>query len=272
LTDALKEIVRRFVPSPIWARARRIMLKRRVRRYPRRIVAHQYGRRDLRVLLADELAAGWYDRDWPVPPELSLFEGRSLHPGARVFDLGAHQAVVALMLEGAVRPGGEVLAVELNEHNVWVAAENVRLNEPAAVSVIHAAVTDRTGSAHADWDLNASVNANLSGGEVRAVTVDALAREHGPPDLVYVDVEGYECHALRGAGETLAARPDWFIEVHAHGPLQAQGGSIDELLELLSEYRLLAMREGEHAFRPVSGQLPDDRFFLAALVKDGPVG
>jgi FkbM family methyltransferase len=265
LTRSLKETVRKVVPEPVWARARRVKLKLRVRRYPRRIVTHRYGQSELRVVIADELAAGWYDHDWPEPPELSVFNGRSLRPGARVFDLGAHQGVVALMLERAVRPGGAVVAVELTEHNARVAIENVGLNAPAEVTVVHAAVTDKAGSARADFDLNASVSAQSRGAVVRAVTVDGLAREHGSPDLVYVDVEGHECHALRGAVETLAARPEWFIEVHAHGPLQAAGGSVEELLEFLHGYRLLVMLDGESGFRPLPERLPDERLFLAAL-------
>jgi FkbM family methyltransferase len=216
-------------------------------------------------VIGDDLAAGWYDHDWPEPPELSIFKGRSLRPGARVFDLGAHQGVVALMLERAVQPEGEVVAVELTEHNARVAVENVRLNAPTNVTVVHAAVTDTPGTAHADFDLNASVSARSRGAVVRAVTVDELAHEHGPPNLVYVDVEGHECHALRGAAETLAARPDWFIEVHAQGPLQAAGGSVGEMLDSLQGYRLVVMLEGEGGFRPLPERLPDDRFFLAAL-------
>jgi FkbM family methyltransferase len=265
LKHTLKEKIRQLVPRPVWARARGIRLKREVRRYPSRVVSHRYGRSDLRVVVADELAAGWYDHDWPVPPELSLLEHRSLRPGARVFDLGAHQAVVALMLERAVQPGGAEVAVELNEHNARMAVENVRLNAPAAVTVVHAAVMDQPGRANADWDLNATVNQRSRGATVQAVTIDGLADAYGPPDLVYVDVEGFECHALRGAVETLASRPDWFIEVHAHGLLQAAGGSAEELLDLLRDYRLFVLREGDNAFGPPPPELPNERLFLAAL-------
>jgi FkbM family methyltransferase len=261
----LKETIRKLVPEAVWARARGMTLRRRIRRYPRRVVTHRYGESELRVAIADELAAGWYDHDWPEPPELTVFTGRSLRPGARVFDLGAHHGVVALMLERVVRPGGTVVAVELNGHNARVAEENVRLNAPAGVTIVHAAVTDTPGSARADFDLNASIGPGSRGAVVRAVTVDELAREHGTPDLVYVDVEGHECHALRGAAETLAARPEWFVEVHAHGPLQAAGGSVEELLASLRGYRLLVMLEGEDGFRPLPERLPDERLFLAAL-------
>jgi FkbM family methyltransferase len=236
-----------------------------VRRYRRRIVTHRYGRSDLQIVIADPLAAGWYDHDWAEPAEIPLFKRGSLRPGATIFDLGAHQGVVALMLEHAVRPGGEVLAVELNEHNARIALENVRLNAPARVSVVHAAVTDRDGDVRADFDLNASVSPQSRGEVVPGVTVDQLSRTYGWPDLIYVDVEGHECHALRGASETLTKRPDWFIEVHAHGPLQEAGGSVEELLRALRGYRLLVMLERESEFRDLPVRLPAERLFLAAL-------
>ncbi len=50
------------------------------------------------VSLEDGLAQGWYDYDWPEVPEITLLGKNSLKPGAKVFDIGAHQGVVALML------------------------------------------------------------------------------------------------------------------------------------------------------------------------------
>lgn len=255
-----------IVPESLWARARTLRLRRHVRRYPRRIVTHRYGRHELRVLIADELAAGWYDHDWAEPPELSVFRGRSLKPGARVFDLGAHQAVVALMLQREVQPGGLVVAVELNDHNARVAEENAELNGATGLVVVNAAVADTPGVVRVDWDLNAAVRSRSgSSSAVPALTIDELAGRYGTPDLVYLDVEGYECHALRGAVATLAARPDWFVEVHANGPLMEAGGSVDEVLAFFAGYRLLAMLESDRDFRSAPDELPAERFFLAAL-------
>lgn len=262
-----KRAARAVVPRSLWARAHTLRALRRVARFPRRVVEHAYGPHRLRVLLADDLGAGWYDHDWADPPELALFRGRSLRPGTRVFDLGAHQAIVALMLERETRPGGTVVAVELNDHNARVAAENVRLNEPAAVVVVHAAAGEHVGFVEAVWGLNASLSSSGHGAKVSAVTVDELARTYGEPDLVYVDVEGYECQVLRGSSETLGGRVDFFIEVHAYGALQDAGGSLDELLERLGDRELLAMRESDTGFSPLPSELPQERFFLAALAR-----
>jgi tRNA A58 N-methylase Trm61 len=54
--------------------------------------------------------------------------GSRLKAGARVFDLGAHQAVVALMLSQLVGHEGEVIALEAERHNFEVAERNRKLN------------------------------------------------------------------------------------------------------------------------------------------------
>lgn len=40
---------------------------------------------------------------------------------------------------------------------------------------------------------------------------------------MFIDVEGYECNALRGAVGTAATHPDWFVEVHL-GPMWSRSG------------------------------------------------
>jgi len=37
---------------------------------------------------------------------------------------------------------------------------------------------------------------------------------YGPPDVVFIDVDGFEEEALAGAARTIEAGPDWFVEVH----------------------------------------------------------
>jgi FkbM family methyltransferase len=245
--------------------------------FPARVVEHTYGGGKLRVYLADPLAQGWYDSDWPELPEVVALRRTRLRPGARVFDVGAHQGVVALMLAREVAPTGRVVAVEPNPHNAAVAVKNRELNGMSQVEVVEAAVSDRAGTTV----FNAGLNGQLDDGRgtagrltVEAVTIDGLADRFGVPDAVFLDVEGAECLALAGARRVLASGADFFVEVHVGCGLERLGGSVEQLRSYFpaGRFTLLGRREADSEFRPLAEDetLTRDRFFLLALGKPAP--
>jgi len=270
MVQALNSVARKLLPARLWTRLRLWKQARGLASYPARDVKHTYGGFPLTVHLTDPMAAGWYDHDWPVPPEFVILRAGRLKPGARVFDLGAHQGVVALMLSKIVGPTGSVLAVEAHPHNVAAAKANRDKNSADQLKVLHSAVADVPGSIIFSEGLNGSVDdgkGNWGKIEVPAVTVDGLASENGQPDVLYIDVEGFECHVLRGATATLKTRPDAFVEMHVGHGLEKFGGSIDEVLSFFptSEYDLFMAEENEPyvPFRRDSPILANRFFFLA---------
>ena len=183
-----------------------------------------------------------------------------------MFDIGAHQGVIALMLAREVGPGGEVVAVEAEPHNARVALANRDLNEAANLVVLHAAGAARPGSLTVGEGLNGQVDEQTSSGnvEVPAVTVDELAREHGPPQLVMIDVEGYEAHVLEGARAVLEGAAGAFL-VEVHEELADFGGSASEVLALFEPFERWVAVEDDDELEPFSGTPPPGRFFLVAL-------
>lgn len=97
--------------------------------------------------LEDPLAEGWYDHDWDQPIELRGILESGLKPGSTVFDVGAHQCVVALMLASRVGSNGLVVAIEGEPHNARVGRLNVARNPGLRVDVVHAAIAARRGAA-----------------------------------------------------------------------------------------------------------------------------
>jgi 16S rRNA G1207 methylase RsmC len=97
--------------------------------FDRRVVRHRYIGANLAVEIADPTGAGWYDYDWvDFEPRLDLLRRYGLRPGARVFDLGAHQGVVGLVLGHHVGAGGQVVLIEPDPHNFAQCRRNAELN------------------------------------------------------------------------------------------------------------------------------------------------
>jgi FkbM family methyltransferase len=231
LQSIAKRAVRTALPKPLLLRVRQRLAARRRAAFPRRVVYHTYCGHEFAIEIADPTAEAWYDRDWERLPEIELLAEGRLRRGAVVFNLGAHQGVVALVLARAAGAAGRVIAVEADRDSADIARRNVERNEVQQVEVIHAAVTAASGRVRFGADGAVAAGEGEWGtAEVDAVSVDDLARRYGFPDVMFIDVEGYEVEALRGAGESLRRAPDVFVEVHEPRQLARFGGSLSEVI------------------------------------------
>jgi FkbM family methyltransferase len=267
---AMQQLLR-LLPPVVRGRLRAWRVQRLIANYRCRTVEHVYGSGTLRVYLSDPLAQGWYDHDWAELPEIAALRRSTLRPGARVFNIGAHQGVVAMMLAREVKTSGLVVAVEPNPHNAACARTNATLNVMDQIAVVEAAASDRTGTAIFNQGLDGQLDDGTGAGgrmNVVSVTLDDLAGQYGMPDLVTIDVEGAECMVLEGGRQVLAAGADFAVEVHVNAGLEKLGGSVARVLAFFPPTRFaLAVRtEGDDTFRAVAKNDPTlrDRFFLLA--------
>ena len=245
-----------------------------VRGYENRQVTHTYGGARLTIELADGPSEAYYDRDWGMPAELEHARRRGLRPGALVFDLGAHQGVVALMLANIVGAEGRVIALEADPHNATIAERNRALNGAANVDIVHAAAARTTGTVLFTGGLNGQIDrdADRWGSrwgkvEVAALSLDDLAARHGPPDVVLIDVEGYEDQVLAGATATVAAGATTFlVEVHVGCGLAGPGAQVASFFDSRYDVEVAAAGSAAGSFEPYAPRSPilDERFFLVA--------
>ena len=217
------------------------------------------------------MSEAWYENGWGRLRELDLLETSRLKAGARVFDLGAHQGVLALRLAASVGPSGSVMALEPEAHNVRSAIRNCELNGARNVRVVRGAVARESGQIEFDGWLNGHVESRSERclrNPVEAWAIDDMAKRFGPPDVVYLDVEGYEAQALEGAAATLAQTPDWQVEVHVSQGLERYGKTAWDVLRFFHgfPYRLYVHTDAAPEPRPYSEKaMPRERFFLTAL-------
>lgn len=268
----MKTLLKRLLPAGIRRQIQKYRLARHLASFHGRIVEHSYLNQRLKVSLRDNLAVGWYDHDWVAMPEVEFLQRNRLKTGATVFDIGAHQGVVAMVLGRIVGESGMVVAVEGTRHNVAVALENCKINGIHNVQVRHAVGADRAGlNLTFSETLNGAVDGGLIPTKVLSVTVDSLASEYRRPDVVFVDVEGYECQVLEGAQHTILAGADFFVEVHAGVGLERHG-SVERVLAYFqpTQYDLFWSKGEGAKFQPMQDdvKLPNHKLFIIALLRN----
>ncbi len=162
----------------------------------------------------------------------------------RLLDIGAMHGLFSLVF--TARAGTEAIAVEPSPPALVGLRANCRLNPRHNVRIVDGALGAGEAVIRMRHDGIHLIGADLvpHGGEPSLVKVmagdDALADQRFAPDMIKIDVEGYEQQVLTGLTDTLDCfRPDLHVEVH--GPwLGMFDASVDGLFRMLKGhgYRL----------------------------------
>ena len=142
--------------------------------------------------------------------------------GLVVYDVGAFHGILTLFFAARC---ARVIAYEPNEVNHARLIENIRLNNLTNVQVRKFGVGCAAWLGHValyvqQWRAAGALNPNASAPvsqqvEITTLDHDIAASSLPAPDLIKIDIEGWELEALRGARATLDAHhPALFLEMH----------------------------------------------------------
>jgi FkbM family methyltransferase len=142
--------------------------------------------------------------------------------GKVVYDIGAFHGLLTIYFASHA---DYVVAWEPTSRNRQRLNDNIRLNSFTNVIVRPYGLASKPSNAQMTIDPlepgTASLDSGIAlGGESETIELRTLDDEQGlrPPDLVKIDVEGFELEVLKGAGRTLEHKPDLFLEMHGASP------------------------------------------------------
>jgi len=195
--------------------------------------------------------------------------------GDQILDVGTNVGETLLNFGKLVGSEGHVYGFEPDERNFNHVQRNIALNSFANVEVFNLGVSDQkaTVKLYRVDPNNLGMNRILSESEaeqfqdfttIETDTIDHVIEENdiAKIDLVKIDIEGYEMHALRGARRTLEAfRPTLFIEV-GYSRLLKNGTSPTEMMSFLESF-------GYKVFHADTGEMIDSTYDFSPLGDGG---
>ena len=189
-------------------------------------------------------------------PERRLLKA-TLSAGDVVVDAGANIGIYSQFFSCCVGPTGVV-------HSFEPSPENFRRLRSAArkfsnICLCQAAVGERSerSKLYVSNELNVDHRTYMAEGDARAsvpidiITLDDYFQPGQRVDLIKMDIQGYELHALRGAGRVLTDNPGakLLLEFWPYGLKQA-GGNWLELIDALKIKRRFLFEVTNHGLAP----------------------
>jgi FkbM family methyltransferase len=162
-------------------------------------------------------------------PEVRLALVECLKPGKVVYDIGANIGIFSLLMSYLVKQNGKVYAVEPEMNNFKHLVDSIKANNLNNIIPMQMALGategflqfDRRGGSFSgriiDSDVQYTPTKNII--PMTIMSVDSLVRNGiaDPPDLIKIDVEGFEGKVVLGMRDVIAKYgPVIICELHGH--------------------------------------------------------
>jgi len=184
-------------------------------------------------------------------PPVAEFLRSHVRQGQTCFDIGANVGVYVLQLAHWTGPSGRVVAFEPNPSARTVLERHLRFNGiTGRVTIVPAAVSRESGTATmyvADAEgmsrldaPNEAIADRAQAVEVPIISVDDYVQQSRvTPDVVMIDIEGFEIAALAGARRLIQDKRDLLIVAEMHPSVWSSAQTTRESAQqLLDELQL----------------------------------
>jgi FkbM family methyltransferase len=197
---------------------------------------HKLDDQEFLFMMTNERSESWYGNAVEANRQyLDL-----ISPGDTVIDCGANEGFTSILAAVKAGPAGKVFAIEPAPHNLEPIRINVALNGfEDRVAVVPKAVGDKNAIIPFEGEISRE-------GE-SSVEMIALDDTFSSPDVIKIDVEGFEAKVIRGAELMLKChRPTIFLEPHLSQPVDMRnyGDSPEDLYQFVTDLGYVVYQDG----------------------------
>jgi len=171
---------------------------------------------------------------------------RELHEGDVVVDIGGNIGYYALLEAKIVGEKGRVYAIEPVQENIDLLKKNIELNAYSNIEVYQLAIGDRSGvfpiyvGRARNHSTLRQVDSLIENGGIsyetttEVIPLDDFLQDRMYPNIIRMDLEGYECQIVKGMEKTLAKNLPLTLFIEFHFDILKKEESV-ELLQILKK-------------------------------------
>jgi FkbM family methyltransferase len=177
----------------------------------------------------------------------------ALKPDDVVYDIGASIGIHSILMAKKVGKSGKIFAFEPESQSFESLQANIKLNDLNNVITIQIALGNEiaesaiySGGTTADFSLISGFE-KKGGQKISVVPGDILVRDKNLPlpNIVKIDVEGYEFYVIQGLQMTLSSETCQMVCCEIHPTMLPSGITADNVIDLLRSYGFNRMETRE---------------------------